>query len=120
MRVLRIVRADDDRTPLVDRERAIQKIDERINFRPTRERPAYVMKKRGVYVSNSFDPQGNPVVYGIRADGRAIPYALPWLEGDTLEELETLVGERLDQLDPPAIPSRVVSFALNDDLIEAR
>ena len=119
-RALQIVRADDGTAPMVERERAVQAIDERLNFKPTRERPAYVMKARGVHVSNSFDANGNPVVYAIASSGRAV-YALPWLEGDTLEALTACCWDRLDQLDPLPQATRVVSFEpLDEDLLEAR
>jgi hypothetical protein len=106
-RVLRIVRDENDQTPIVDRPaelvrkiEELRRIEERISFVPTRERPSLHMKPRGVYVSNSFDPNGNPVVYAIRANGRALPQALPWLEGADVKELQDQMWDLLDRVDP--------------------
>lgn len=119
-RQLRIVRDDSDQSPIIDRPaELVRALEERINFVPTRERPALEMKKRGVYLSNSFDPNGNPVVYAIRADGRAVAQTLPWLEGDDVDDLIAQMWVLLDRADPPiSLPTRVVSFAPVADLAE--
>lgn len=117
-RALRIVRADDDATPIRERERAIQQIDERINFRPTWDTPAPVMKGRGIYVANVRDLYGNPIVYAVRADSRVV-HRRPWLRHEAYDAVAAEMWHVLDRMDPPVSRSRDDVSEPSEDLVQS-
>ena len=72
-------------------------------FTPTRERPCPEMLPRGVRLAGCFDQYGNPIVYAVQSNGR-LAYSLPWREGERLEDIEAILWDMLDAMDPLPIP----------------
>jgi hypothetical protein len=100
-------------TPAQYRASLVQEIDKRLDepFRPTRERPCPTMKKRGVYLSDSFDDNGNPWVYAVTTGGR-VAHCLKWRDGDSLELMTAELWDILDERDTQLTLSRSSSGAV--------
>lgn len=85
---------------------AVESSDPTGTFIPTRERPCQVMRERGVYLSDIFDVDGNPMVYAVDSRHR-VAQRVVWRPGETYEEVVRAVKRWLDAIDPIG-PRRVV------------
>ena len=77
----------------------IRHMNESPPFRPTRERPVPRLKPRGVWIDDGLDAFGNRRLVAVDSRHRIV-CELPWLEGQTDEEIAEPLWAMLDRVDP--------------------